>query len=265
MLFCPDNYTAFVGPKTTLDDIASAITPEGDFDFARFNPVPEIYDTYGGPVNVISDEEFATKYNLKKAPSTAEDFTAFAKNFALTTETRNDEEPHKLQDMPSTAHHAIKDTYGFGDWTNWSSANWGTTGAGINADVTRCHDNLLLVVYKTPWTPPEGVFTTLHNMYENLHIINGSDLGGFADGIEVTNGGSVSFRTYFVRHSSVVVSTKTRTTDRDDTDTPETKILLRLSDQCTINQENIDALINKGVLVGEDEEIIRIDSLRTTP
>lgn len=259
------NYTAFIGPKTALDNIESAITSDDNFDFDRLAPAPEVYDTYNAPVDVLDDKEFAAEYNLEKVPSTVEEFTAFAKDFNLANGANSSGSLRKLKAMPATAYRAIRDTYGFDDWYDWRVANWGTKWTGSDADAARYHDNLLLIAYETAWTPPEGVFATLRNTYKNLHIINGSDLEGFDGGVDVTDGGVNSFHTYFTSYSSVEIEVYDEpASDSTDTDNAKRDVLLWFREECVPDKENIDALIESRVLVGEDGAIIEIDSFADT-
>lgn len=186
---CSTNHTVFVGPKAALDDIARAITPDGEFDFNQINPTPAILSELAAPIRTVPDTEFAAKYNLDAAPTTIDELHAFitAQQF-----------PHGLQDVPETALRAIIDTYGHDDWYNWRVSNWGTKWTGDVANTEHFHDNLLIVTYDTAWAPPTGIFTTLRANYEGLHIINGADIEGFSDGIEATEGGLTSFHTYLM-------------------------------------------------------------------
>lgn len=257
------NHTVFVGPKVTLDTIASTITPEGEFDFELIAPTPKVLDVCDPPTTVMDDDAFAAKYNFEQAPTTIEDFTTIAQGFRIAT----DAEGHarKLQDMPATVHGIIKETYGDSDWFTWRVNNWGTKWTGANAEATRYHDNLLIVTYKTAWAPPEGVFKTLSNTYNNLHIINGSNIEDFDDGIEVTYEDRTSFLTYFTTSSVINVGVYDYRFNTDptkpDVDGAKRDVALLYTERCTINEANIKMLIDAGMLVGEDEEVIEINSL----
>lgn len=246
------NHTIVVGPKVALDDIARAITDDNDFDFNHILPTPEILDKLAAPIHAVDDAEFAENHNLYRAPTTIDELRAF-----IDTQ----QSPYGLQEVPKTVLQTIIDTYGFDDWYNWRVNNWGTKWTGNNAEAQRFHDNLLLITYDTAWSPPTGVFSHLRANYENLHIINGADIEGFSDGIEATEGGLTSFHAYFTTRSSIEIEPYDFSHlpgVADASDGAKRSVDLWYNEQCEINTANIDTLIEHGVLVGEEGEIIRI-------
>lgn len=249
------NHTGFIGPKAALDDIARAITPDGEFDFNQINPTPTILSELAAPIRTVPDTEFAAKHNLDAAPTTIDELHAFITAQQL---------PHGLQDVPETALRAIIDTYGHDDWYNWRVSNWGTKWTGDVANTERFHDNLLIVTYDTAWAPPTGIFTTLRANYDGLHIINGADIEGFSDGIDATEGGLTSFHAYFTTTSSIEIDPYDFSHlpgFADASDEAKQGVDLWYNEQCEINTANIDALIEHGSLVGEEGEIIRIAAI----
>lgn len=249
------NNTVFVGPKATIDDIAHAIT-DGEFDFNHFNPTPAVLDAMASPARVISDAEFAEKYSLDVVPSTIDELTTFIETHDNT---------HILLDLPQTMHDVLMATYGANDWYTWRSRNWDTKWTGNSANAQRYHDNLLIVRYDTAWAPPAGVFSTLRNNYENLHIINGVTVEGFAeDGLDTSEGGITSFLTYFTSTSFVEVDVWDPSDLPDIANAPHNNALnasLMLTEEHSVNTDNIDMLIENGLLIGEDNTVISIADL----
>ena len=104
------NYTVFVGPKTVLDDISSAITDTHDFDFNQILPTPEILSELNAPTYAIPDAKFADNYNLDTAPTTLDELRAFIDTQQST------QSMYDLQDVPETAYRALVEAYGRADW-----------------------------------------------------------------------------------------------------------------------------------------------------
>lgn len=249
------NHTIFVGPKTALDDIARTITPEREFDFNQILPTPPVLETFSAPAKVVSDDEFASKYNLAQAPTTIEALCEFA-------EAQNS--PYGLNEVPATVHRTIVETYGSDDWYTWRVNNWGTKWTGDNAEAQRFSDNLLIVTHNTAWSPPSALFMHLRNTYDTLHIINGVDVEGFSDGIEASDGTLTAFLTYFTSTSSVDIEPYDFShlpNFATASDEAKQGVDLWYNEQCEINTANIDTLIEHGYLVGEEGEIMRITDL----
>lgn len=250
------NRTIFVGPKTALDDIARTITPTGEFDFNLLYPTPAVFGVMSSPCYATSDAEFAAKHDLDRAPQTIDELIALA---------NEDDYPYGLREVPATVHAVIVDTYGDSDWFDWRTRNWDTKWTGRNADAERFHDNLLIVTYDTAWAPPAGIFSHLRANYENLHIINGADIEGFSEGIDVSDGGLTSFHAYFTTYSSIQIEPYDFSHlpgFTDASDGAKQSVDLWYTEQCEINTANIDTLIEHGVLVGEEGEIVRIADIK---
>ena len=60
--------------------------------------------------------------------------------------------------------------YGFGDWYEWSIANWGTKWDAYDV-FTDCWDGVIFLEFLTAWNDCESVFKKLSEQYPDLTII----------------------------------------------------------------------------------------------
>jgi hypothetical protein len=251
------NCTIFVGPKAALDRIASAITDKGEFDFNKLHPTPAVLEVLSAPVTVVSDNEFTEEHGLDHAPATINELIAF---------TNEGDYPYGLHNVPQTVYNTIIKTHTYGDWYDWRVAHWGTKWTGRGAEATRFHDNLLIVIYSTAWAPPTELFSHLRANCKGLHIINGVSIEDFSDGIDASDGGLTSFLTYFTTSSSIEIAPYDFSHlpgFADASEKAKRGVDLYHSEQCEINTDNIDTLMNSGYLVGENTELIRIADIES--
>lgn len=248
------NHTVFIGSAATLDTIEAAVS-DAQFDFDLLHPRPEIYDTYTSPVRTVTDEAFTERYGFD-APHTIDEFIETHKLHNTNPQLHAHEKQFNL--IPETVYASILETYGQPDWFDWSYANWGTKWTGSSASVQHRLPNLLVVDYMTAWGAPSQLFEYLLATYPDLQIINGSELEGFSDEIEVTHGCEMAFRAYY----SVNVSTTVEPYDFTSGDERHRGMDIYLDTQCPINTENLEVMEESGYLINADGEGMDVNTLK---
>jgi Api92-like protein with ferredoxin domain len=63
---------------------------------------------------------------------------------------------------------ALYEATGYGDWYDWSVANWGDKWNACRFQLFKDEPNEIEFVFHTPWAPPKPVFARLCEMYPAL-------------------------------------------------------------------------------------------------
>lgn len=244
------NHTVFIGNTKTLGAIQSAVFNR-EFDFDKLRPRPEVYDLYNAPTRMISDEEFAEKYDVT-APTSIAEFIEIYKQ--CNADIPDGHYEQRFDNVPETILTLIRETYGHDDWYDWCVANWGTKWTGSCAHAQRHLPNLLTVDYETAWSAPMQLFNYLENKYPDLQIINGFELEGFSDETEVTHGRDIAFSAYY----STSVGTTVEPYDFSSAGNNVRGIDVYIDTECSINTKNIAIMRDSGWLIDADGEGVKI-------
>lgn len=248
------NHTVFIGSTATINTIEAAVS-DTKFDFDQLRPRPEVYSTYTSPTRTVTDEEFAEHYGFD-APHTIDEFIEAHKLHKINPKLHAHAKKFNL--IPETVYASILETYGQPNWCDWSCVNWGTKWSGSSAYVQHRLHNLLAVDYLTAWGAPSELFEYLLTTYPDLQIINGSELEGFSDEIEITHGCDMAFRAYY----SVNVGTTVEPYDFTSGDERYRGVDIYLDTQCLINTENLEVMEDSDHLIDADGEGLDVNTLK---
>jgi len=80
------------------------------------------------------------------------------------------------REMKNPDGRVVYTTYDFPDgtnddrWYSWNIANWGCKWEVSDVECDHFEDNSFECEFETPWSPPEGIFYALREMFEDVEI-----------------------------------------------------------------------------------------------